>query len=281
MTKPTHEGPKSDMTAHLSTQQHKYKDLYIGLMAPSRAALDHPVALLLLDLATMGCHSHIPKPWTPNLWETAIAKGAHPSAMDAVTAAQLHMETLEKIAQGYAWLIDWDSIKDNPSQNLKISLIIAIPHKSRGFQMILDLSHGVTISTKCYPSINELTMPDAAAPTHSMVEWGNVLPCLIYVVATAPNAGPILFSKLDIKDRYWHIVVPSENQWHFAYMLLKLQQMDPTQLVIPLCPQMGWCNSPAYFCTASKTTQDVSVTLATQPMGSLSSHPLENHLVST
>ena len=54
-----------------------------------------------------------------------------------------------------------------------------------------------------HPSVNEATNPDQA-PTAAMAELGNVLPRLIYAVATAPDArGPILFSKLDIKDGYW------------------------------------------------------------------------------
>ena len=73
--------------------------------------------------------------------------------------------------------------------------------------MILDLSHGVRMGEIRHPSVNEATNPDQA-PTAAMAELGNVLPRLIYAVATAPDArGPILFSKLDIKDGYWQMVV--------------------------------------------------------------------------
>jgi hypothetical protein len=59
-----------------------------------------------------------------------------------------------------------------------------------------------------YPSVNEATNPDVA-PKSAMSELGSVLLRLIYALGTAPDAqGPILFSKLDIKDGYWRMVVP-------------------------------------------------------------------------
>jgi hypothetical protein len=117
-----------------------YNETFIGLMAPSGPALEHPAAPLLLELATLGCVTDVGDQWTMELVEAAIKHGAHPSALLPEAAAQLHAETLEKVNQGYARLVLWDNIKDNPPKNLKISPIAAIPHKSRGFCMILDLS---------------------------------------------------------------------------------------------------------------------------------------------
>ena len=263
----------------LTETQRKYQSVFKGLMAPSGAALNHPAAPLLLELATLGCPADIGEAWTLEMLEEAIRKGAHPSAMEPEPAAQLRAETLEKVEQGYARLVAWDSVKHNPPKTLKISPIAAIPHKSRGFRMILDLSHGVTIAGTRFPSVNEATNP-TRAPNESMAELGNVLPRLIFAVATAPDAqGPILFSKLDIKDGYWRMVVPEEAEWNFAYVLPKLQPDDPVQLVIPSSLQMGWCDSPAYFCAASETARDVAETLTNTEIGSLEQHPLEHYLI--
>jgi hypothetical protein len=263
----------------LSESQSKYQQLFKGLMAPSGQALEHPAAPLLLELATVGCTAAVDGSWTMEMLEAAMERGAHPSALLPEAATQLREETLEKVAQGYARLVSWASLKYNPPKNLKISPIAAIPHKSRGFRMILDLSHGVTLNGITHPSVNAATRP-AVAPTAAMAELGNVLPRLIYAVATAPDAqGPVLFSKLDVKDGYWRMVVPQEDEWHFAYVLPKASPDEPTQLVIPSCLQMGWCDSPSYFCAASETARDVAETLAAQPMGSLAAHPLEGYLV--
>ena len=64
--------------------------------------------------------------------EAAIEKGSHPSAMEPEAAGQLRAETLEKVAQGYARLVTWAELKRNRPRNLKISPIMAIPHKSEG-----------------------------------------------------------------------------------------------------------------------------------------------------
>jgi hypothetical protein len=43
------------------------------------------------------------------------------------------VEAVEKVNARQSRIVEWDSIKDNPPNQLKISPIAAIPHKSRGF----------------------------------------------------------------------------------------------------------------------------------------------------
>jgi hypothetical protein len=109
-----------------------------------------------------------------------------------------------------------------------------------------------------------------------MAELGNFLPQIIYAVGTAPaSKGPILFSKLDIKDGYWHMVIPADDEWNFANALPKQDPSEETILVIPAALQMGWTNSPAFFCAASETACNVEEMLAREPQGSLPPHVLE------
>jgi hypothetical protein len=113
-----------------------------------------------------------------------------------------------------------------------------------------------------------------------MAELGNVLPRLIYAVTTASDGrSPILFSKLDVKDGYWRMVVPEDDEWHFAYVLPKEHPDEPTRLVIPSSLQMGWCDSPSFFCAASETARDVADQLANKPIGTLNQHPLKHMLM--
>jgi hypothetical protein len=49
-------------------------------------------------------------------------------------------EAAEKVRTNRARIVPWDDIKDNPPRELKISPIVAIPHKSKAFCSILDLS---------------------------------------------------------------------------------------------------------------------------------------------
>ena len=151
MTRTTHNDPNT-LTAlkhKLSTDQSKYTNAFV---APRGPALDHPAAPMLLEFATAGCNATNNDRWSMEPLEAVIAKGNHPSALLLEPVAQLCAETLEKILQGYAWLITWDNIKHDPPLKLKISPIAAIPHKSRGYQMILDLSYGFTINGIRHPS---------------------------------------------------------------------------------------------------------------------------------
>jgi len=81
-----------------------------------------------------------------------------------------------------------------------------VPHNSRKYQVILDLSFILKIFGMEIPSVNNNTV--ITAPQHSMRQLGQVLPRLIESVAHAPTANDhIMFSTLDIHNGYWKILV--------------------------------------------------------------------------
>ena len=124
------------------------------------------------------------------------------------------------------------------------------------------------------PSVNENTT--FTAPQHGMQQLGKVLPRLIESVARAPvEDGNILFSKLDIKDGYWRMIVESGKHLNFAYVLPDVDGAR-IRLVIPSALQMGWCKSPPFFCVATETARDITEDYDMEPRGSLAPHPLEN-----
>jgi hypothetical protein len=84
-----------------------------------------------------------------------------------------------------------------------------------------------------------------------------------------------MFSKLDIKDGYWQMVVPEEEEWNFTYILPKADPQEPIMLVIPSSLQMGWTDSLPFFCGASETAEDIGKDLINGPIGSLQAHVLE------
>ena len=69
------------------------------------------------------------------------------------------------------------------------------------------------------------------------------------------------FSKLDVKDGFWQMVVEKDSAWNFAYVLPSedgtVPALQDIELVVPDALQMGWCESPPFFCTASETARDV------------------------
>ena len=110
---------------------------------------------MLLKWATKGCPLDYGEPWSHNRIQAAVDKAAHPSAQSQAATTACRNEALERVKDKCVRLVKWDNIKHNPPKNLKISPIAAIPHKSRAFRMILDLSFNITINGEKLPSVNE------------------------------------------------------------------------------------------------------------------------------
>ena len=256
-------------------------NVFRGLMRPAGEVLEHPFGPVLLEYATKGCPVDTSPEWTMEMLEAAIEYGTHPSADSPEAAHYCREQTAEKVREGFAKMYLWEELKKNLPRGLKLSPIACIPHKSRSFRLILDLSKGVRIVGIDHPSVNDSSNKDTA-PQEAMKELGAVLPRLIYAAATAPEAkGPILFAKFDIKDGYWRMNVEEGQEWNFAFVLPKLDPSEPTQIVVPSALQMGWSESPPYFCAATETTRDVADARRARPVGSLPKHPLEDLTINT
>lgn len=81
--------------------------------------------------------------------------------------------------------------------------------------MILNLKYKLKIKGKQgrFPSVNDATDTDLA-PQHSMYELGNVIPRIIWTLATAPDKDiPFLMSKVDLKDGFWQMVVSKQDSY--------------------------------------------------------------------
>ena len=109
-------------------------------MCPSGAALGHPAAPTLAEYATKGCPVRTGRQWTRAEIEAAVERGAHQSAKSDECMAQLKAEAEDKDRRGQARIILWDDIKKNLPPQLKVSPIAMVPHKSRKWRAILDLS---------------------------------------------------------------------------------------------------------------------------------------------
>jgi hypothetical protein len=72
-------------------------------------------------------------------------------------------------------------------------------------------------------------------------------------MASIPPEEHIHFSKMDLADSYWRMIVAPEARWYFAYVMPSAPG-QPTKL------QMGWNKSLAYFCATTETVRDVAQT---------------------
>jgi hypothetical protein len=180
---------------------------------------------------------------------------------------------MERVKEGLCRLVNWDDIKHNFPQNLKISPLAAVPHKSRVYRMILDLLFQLLVNGNKLGSINA-SSGKSLAHQESMYKLGNVTPRIIWTMALSNDkTTPFMFTKVDLKDGYWRMAVNAANAWNFAYVLPGAGPTDPIQLVILDALQMGWSVSPPFSCAATETARDIidnkirnNIILPEQPM---------------
>jgi len=89
----------------------------------------------------------------------------------------------------------------------------------------------------------------------------------------------MVFSKLDIKDGYWQMVVKRGHHLNFVCVLpdvLPDANGARIRLVIPLVLQMEWSEFPPFFCAATETAQDIAEYFLATPAGSLPHHTLKD-----
>jgi hypothetical protein len=84
----------------------------------------------------------------------------------------------------------------------------------------------------------------------------------------------IYFSKLDLSDGFWRLVVKPEASYNFAYVLPQTPG-QPIKIVVPSALQMGWAESPAYFCLVTECARDLTQYLVDQET-QLPHHPVED-----
>jgi len=217
---------------------------YLNQMCPRRLALYHPAADTLLQYATAGCPANTGRAWTIAQMQAAIDRGPHTSALVPDAMEQLDAEIRDKVLNGQARLVKWKDIRHDPPPQLKVSPIAMVPHKSRPYRAILDLSFSVKLHPSGeVPSVNGTTVK--MAPQGAIDQIGHVLPRIIHAFAAAGDTDTIFMAKWDIKDGFWR----------------------------------GWIESPPYFCTASEMGHDMAVTYIETPVGSRPDHkflPLHN-----
>jgi hypothetical protein len=247
-----------------------------GEMCPAGLALHHPAANLLKEWATYGCPTQTGKPRTREEMQAAIERGPHCSALLDEAIAHFKAEVDEKVRTGQAKLVAWDAIKDNPPPELKISPIAAIPHKSKQFRSILDLSFHLRLARgEEIPSVNSTTAK--TAPKGAINQLGHSLSCIIHAFAEAEDDVRIFMAKWDIKDGFWRMDAEDGAEWNFSYVLPQ-SPGNPCLLVVPTSLQMGWVESPPFFCAASETARDVAQNYCETELGTLPPHKFTHYV---
>jgi len=248
-----------------------------GEMCPSGLALCHPTADLLREWATYGCPTNTGTPWTAEQMQAAVDRGPHRLALSDEAIAHFRAEVDKKVKSGQAKLVAWDSIKDNPPAELKISPIVAIPHILKQFRLILDLSFNLKLKQgSIVPSVNSTTVK--TAPKGAIDQLGHSLTHIIHAFAEAEEDARIFMAKWDIKDGFWRLDAEEGAKWNFSYVLPQ-HPGEPIYLVVPTSLQMGWVESPPFFCAALETARDVAQDYCETKLGTLPPHKFTNYVI--
>jgi len=188
----------------------------------------------------------------------AVKRGPHQSSLSPEAIAHFAKESAEKVRVGQAKLVLWNDIKDNPPPQLKVSPITAIPHKSKAFRSILDLSFRLRLrSGGILASVNDSTIK--LAPQGALDQLWHALSCIIHAFAEAEEDDKIFMAKWDVKDGFWRMDCAEGEEYNFAYVLPQEDGKRVT-LVMPTSLQMGWVESPPYFCAAIEMARDIAAT---------------------
>ncbi len=108
-------------------------------------------------------------------------------------------------------------------------------------------------------------------------QLGHALSQIIHAFAKSDDGAKIFMAKWDLKDGFWQMDCQADEEYNFTYVLPQEEEM-PITLVIPTLLQMGWVESPPYFCAATETARDVALDYYNTPIGCLPCHKFTAHV---
>ena len=165
-------------------------------------------------------------------------------------------------------MVLWRTIQYAYPTNLNVSPLAVIPQVGRRGRLLLDLSfpseaaqpaskqgrQNWAVPPPLAPSVNSTTIQQL--PDYQVKEFGRVLPQLLIFLYCIPCKEAIMFAKINLFDGFWHMLVRQSDKWNFANVLPGAAA-DPLRLIIPHALQMGWTESPGYYCATTKTGRDI------------------------
>ena len=261
-----------------SEKQRREQGESMSLMQPQPLSNIHPFSSTLREWQA-GIQVDCGPEWDMATCDAAVERGPHPSAQTA-EAIELFAEDISyQEKAGFCQVFLWDELRSLHPKSLKISPVAVVPQEGRRGRIILDLSFPVYQEVDGVVSIIQSSVNDTTeikAPTVPVKEIGKVLHRLLHFMKMTKAGKWILFSKLDISDGFWRLVVRKEDSFNFAFVLPQLPG-QPTRIVVPSAVQMGWVESPSYFCAVTETARDITQHLI-NTNASLPAHPIENSM---
>jgi hypothetical protein len=148
--------------------------------------------------------------WSWDIVEATVARGPHLMASTPEAIALFRDNIAYQVKVGFCKVMLWEDIKQLRPGNLKILPVAVVPQVGRHGRIILDLLFPMYqdvngIVTAVQASVYNTTILNA--PSTPVREIGKVLPRLLHYMRDMPAGLHILFSKLDISNGFWRLIV--------------------------------------------------------------------------
>ena len=215
----------------------------------------------LFEYSRKGCHADCGAPWPEEVIRQARAVGPHKCALTSAGTELIWDDVQYQADAGFVQIVTEDELFGGTiPPELKISRVAAIPQPNRRDRLILNLSAPVEMlharsrrgkkRKRVHPSVNETTQD--AEDQAAVKELGTALPSLLLFMFETDCTWEIDWQKIDLSDGFWRMVVEEGKEYNFVYQLPRRPDDAQDHFVVPSALQMGWKNSPAYFCMATE-----------------------------
>jgi hypothetical protein len=243
----------------------------------------------LVKYSLVGVPTNCGPDWPGEVIEVAKALGPHVSAMTPENVQLVWEDVQYQADAGFVKIMpEHEMFAGQTPPNLKISRLAVVPQRNRRGRLILNLSAAVELPParktesrrKCKRtqlSVNETTQP--AADQEAVKKLGTAILDALLMQFETPCQWEVLWSKIDLSDGFWRMIVEAGQEPNFVYEMPAHPERQGKWFVVPSSLQMGWTNSPAYFCATTEATQQVIVRLLAMSAhnGALEKHVHEEH----
>jgi len=102
---------------------------------------------------------------------------------------------------------------------------------------------------KVHPSVDETMEP--AKEQAAAKALGAVLSSLLFFMHKAECSWEIDWHKVDLSDSFWRMTEDGK-ECNFVFQMPRRETDTNVHHVMPSSLQMGWKNSPAFFCSGTR-----------------------------
>ena len=86
---------------------------------------------------------------------------------------------------------------------------------------------------------------------------GTAMGSILFYMFDTCSSWEIDWHKIDLSDGFWRMIIEEGKEYNFVFQLPMRPGDMERHYVVPASLQMGWKNSPAFFCTGMETTREL------------------------